>query len=179
MAQSILGQKPDGSFKFVQLDKDGRIITSPLTVMTVKFDLNSDNFGATENDADASNLKEIADAWESDSTSPFTPPQANVTYDFGDGESERVIAYSLTAGSNDKCPKVFKLQGSADDSDWRTLDEREETGWTPGAGTETRLFRVTTPGTYRYYRFVIEEAQEEGEEVQLSQICFYEEETFS
>ncbi|KYK14870.1 MULTISPECIES: GH92 family glycosyl hydrolase [Streptomyces] len=71
------------------------------------------------------------------------------------GEGAEALQYTLTSPADrTKAPKSWKLQGSADGTTWRTLDERsgESFAW----DRQTRAFSVKSPGTYQKYRLVLD-----------------------
>jgi hypothetical protein len=63
--------------------------------------------------------------------------------------------YRLTSwtGSTDLDPMDWSFQGSPDGSAWTTLDTRSNESF--GARGETREYRVSTPGPWRYYRVLV------------------------
>ncbi|MEG3626993.1 GH92 family glycosyl hydrolase [Streptomyces poriticola] len=68
-------------------------------------------------------------------------------------EAVEAVQYTLTSSADrTKAPTGWKLQGSADGSRWRTLDERsgESFAW----DRQTRVFSVRSPGAYGKYRLV-------------------------
>ncbi|MGK9461792.1 GH92 family glycosyl hydrolase [Streptomyces sp. G6] len=71
------------------------------------------------------------------------------------GEGAKAVQYTLTSPADGaKAPAGWKLQGSADGTAWRTLDERsgESFAW----DRQTRAFSVKSPGTYQKYRLVLD-----------------------
>ncbi|MEU3729189.1 GH92 family glycosyl hydrolase [Streptomyces sp. NPDC033538] len=65
------------------------------------------------------------------------------------------VQYTLTSSADrTKAPTGWKLQGSADGTTWRTLDQRsgESFAW----DRQTRAFSVKSPGTYQKYRLVLD-----------------------
>ncbi|MEN9437904.1 MAG: hypothetical protein RIR09_2559 [Pseudomonadota bacterium] len=52
-----------------------------------------------------------------------------------------------------RCPKDFKLQGSSDGTSWTDLDSR--TNITSWAVATPKMFEVTSPGSYTYYRLYV------------------------
>ncbi|MFH9734093.1 GH92 family glycosyl hydrolase [Streptomyces sp. NPDC017260] len=65
------------------------------------------------------------------------------------------VQYTLTSSADrTKAPTGWKLQGSADGTTWRTLDQRsgESFAW----DRQTRAFSVRSPGTYQKYRLVLD-----------------------
>ncbi|MER6163517.1 GH92 family glycosyl hydrolase [Streptomyces violaceorubidus] len=71
------------------------------------------------------------------------------------GEGAKAVQYTLTSSADRaKAPTGWKLQGSADGTTWRTLDERsgESFAW----DRQTRAFSVKSPGTYAQYRLVLD-----------------------
>ncbi|GAA3839377.1 GH92 family glycosyl hydrolase [Streptomyces phyllanthi] len=66
----------------------------------------------------------------------------------------RAVQYTLTSSSDRaKAPTGWTLQGSADGTAWKTLDERSGESFT--WDRQTRAFSVAAPGTYRHYRLVL------------------------
>ncbi|MZG17626.1 glycoside hydrolase family 92 protein, partial [Streptomyces sp. SID5914] len=73
------------------------------------------------------------------------------------GEGAEAVQYTLTSPADrTKAPTGWKLQGSADGTTWRTLDERsgESFAW----DRQTRAFSVKSPGSYAKYRLVLDGA---------------------
>jgi predicted alpha-1,2-mannosidase len=67
------------------------------------------------------------------------------------------VQYTLTSPADrTRAPGGWRLQGSADGTTWRTLDERsgESFAW----DRQTRAFTVTSPGRYAQYRLVLDGA---------------------
>ncbi|MEU3698473.1 GH92 family glycosyl hydrolase [Streptomyces griseoviridis] len=63
------------------------------------------------------------------------------------------VQYTLTSPKDrTKAPAGWKLEGSADGTAWRTLDER--TGQSFAWDRQTRAFSVRAPGAYERYRLV-------------------------
>jgi predicted alpha-1,2-mannosidase len=70
-------------------------------------------------------------------------------------EEARAVQYTLTSPADrTKAPAGWKLQGSADGSTWKTLDERS--GQSFAWDRQTRAFTVGSPGTYERYRLVLD-----------------------
>lgn len=67
-------------------------------------------------------------------------------------EDVKAVQYTLTSSDSTKAPTGWKLQGSADGTTWKTLDERsgESFAW----DRQTRAFSVRAPGNYEKYRLV-------------------------
>ncbi|MFE0792908.1 GH92 family glycosyl hydrolase [Streptomyces mutabilis] len=71
------------------------------------------------------------------------------------GKGAEAVQYTLTSPADGaQAPAGWKLQGSADGTTWRTLDERsgESFAW----DRQTRAFSVKSPGTYQKYRLVLD-----------------------
>ncbi|MFI6930826.1 GH92 family glycosyl hydrolase [Streptomyces sp. NPDC050287] len=67
----------------------------------------------------------------------------------------KAVQYTLTSSADrTKAPTGWTLQGSADGTTWKTLDERS--GQTFAWDRQTRAFSVRTPGTYEKYRLVVD-----------------------
>lgn len=66
----------------------------------------------------------------------------------------KAVQYTLTSSADrTKAPTGWTLQGSADGTKWRTLDERS--GQAFAWDRQTRAFSVRSPGTYQKYRLVL------------------------
>ncbi|MDG1138462.1 MAG: hypothetical protein P8N49_02955 [Opitutales bacterium] len=95
-----------------------------------------------------------------------------VRYDFEDNKT--IAAYKIVAQhwmELERSPKVWKLQGSHDDSTWITVDtESNQTGWQQW---EARTFIVDNPSAYRYYRLRIFEAGGSETYLGIAEIEFY------
>ncbi|WP_217146007.1 GH92 family glycosyl hydrolase [Streptomyces sp. AC627_RSS907] len=73
----------------------------------------------------------------------------------GGDKGVKAVQYTLTSSTDHaSAPAGWKLQGSADGTTWRTLDERsgESFAW----DRQTRAFSVRSPGTYTKYRLVLD-----------------------
>lgn len=81
--------------------------------------------------------------------------EATVTsVDLPVAKATKGVQYTLTSSKDHTlAPTGWTLQGSADGSTWKTLDKRsgESFAW----DRQTRVFSVTTPGTYAHYRLVL------------------------
>lgn len=68
--------------------------------------------------------------------------------------STKAVQYTLTSGAAAKAPKGWVLQGSSDGTTWKDLDKRsaQSFAW----DKQTRVFSVSTTGTYAHYRLVPE-----------------------
>jgi predicted alpha-1,2-mannosidase len=67
----------------------------------------------------------------------------------------KALQYTLTSPSDrTKAPAGWTLQGSADGTTWKTLDERS--GQSFAWDRQTRAFSVRTPGNYEKYRLVVD-----------------------
>lgn len=89
-----------------------------------------------------------AGSWWASSAGPPNPTW--LKYDFGAGQPERVNAYTITpnAAQPNRAPRTWELQGSHDDTNWKTLDTRtNETIW-----TGQRDYQFENLEAFRYYR---------------------------
>jgi hypothetical protein len=70
-------------------------------------------------------------------------------YEFGTA-GEQATYYTLTSGAVAGDPTAWKLRGSYDGTTWTTIDERtdQKFDWR----LQTRPFKVTSPGRYKYYQ---------------------------
>nr|WP_030663426.1 GH92 family glycosyl hydrolase [Streptomyces cellulosae] len=67
----------------------------------------------------------------------------------------KALQYTLTSSADrTKAPAGWTLQGSADGTGWKTLDERS--GQTFAWDRQTRAFSVKSPGNYEKYRLVVD-----------------------
>ena len=82
----------------------------------------------------------------------FTTATPTIAYTLS-GAGQRATFYTLTNGSSGGAPSAWRLEGSRDGREWQVLDERtaQEFRWQ----TQTRPFRIATPGTYTTYRLVV------------------------
>lgn len=78
-----------------------------------------------------------------------------VQYDFGSGNPKTIRRYRITSGddNNVEDPMDWTLQGSNNGTDYTVLDTRQNESF--AARGEVQEFRVTTPGSYRYYKIDI------------------------
>ncbi|HSE44759.1 MAG TPA: discoidin domain-containing protein, partial [Gemmatimonadales bacterium] len=83
-----------------------------------------------------------------------------VTYDFGSGNPKTIKRYRLTSASSsaERDPMNWTLEGSNDNSSFTVLDTRSNEGF--ANRSETNEFRVTTTGSYRYYKLNISSNQD-------------------
>ncbi|MFI9612184.1 GH92 family glycosyl hydrolase [Streptomyces sp. NPDC052023] len=77
----------------------------------------------------------------------------------------KAVQYTLTSADRTKAPSGWKLQGTADGTRWRTLDERagESFRW----DRQTRAFSVPRAGDYAGYRLVLTSGEATLSEVEL------------
>ncbi|MFE5112933.1 GH92 family glycosyl hydrolase [Streptomyces sp. NPDC056663] len=68
--------------------------------------------------------------------------------------STKAVQYTLTSAAAAKAPKGWVLQGSSDGTTWTDLDKRsaQSFAW----DKQTRVFSVSSTGTYEHYRLVPE-----------------------
>jgi predicted alpha-1,2-mannosidase len=84
-------------------------------------------------------------------------------------EDVTVKKYALTSANDspERDPRDFTLQGSADGSDWTTVDTRS--GVTFSGRFTSNVYEVADPGAYRYYRLNVT-ANTSGTIVQLADL---------
>lgn len=81
-----------------------------------------------------------------------------ITYDFGNGNTKKIIQITLTSYSDinptyyNAMPTYFIVQGSDDNTNWTNLEEFA-TSWT--TYSETQTFPFLNNSYYRYYRLYI------------------------
>jgi hypothetical protein len=66
----------------------------------------------------------------------------------------KAVQYTLTSGDRTKAPTGWTLQGSADGTNWSTVDRRSGESFT--WDKQTRAFSTADPGTYQRYRLVLD-----------------------
>ena len=88
----------------------------------------------------------------STTSTAFTTTTPTVTFTLS-GAGQRATFYTLTNGSTGGAPSAWRLEGSKDGRGWTVLDQRSSQAfrW----ATQTRPFKVATPGTYTTYRLVV------------------------
>lgn len=64
----------------------------------------------------------------------------------------KAAQYTLTSSKAAQAPDGWTLEGSADGTVWKTLDQRA--GQTFAWDKQTRVFTVAHPGSYAHYRLV-------------------------
>ncbi|GLW48268.1 alpha-1 2-mannosidase [Streptomyces sp. NBRC 14336] len=69
-------------------------------------------------------------------------------------EAAEAVQYTLTSADRTKAPTGWTLQGSADGTEWTTLDRRTEESF--AWDRQTRAFSVKAPGSYQKYRLVLD-----------------------
>ncbi|MFD8916828.1 GH92 family glycosyl hydrolase [Streptomyces sp. NPDC059569] len=86
----------------------------------------------------------------SDNSSGTSAPVGSV--DLPVASATKAVQYTLTSSTAAKAPAGWTLQGSADGTNWRTLDTRtaQSFAW----DRQTRAFTIAKPGTYAKYRLV-------------------------
>ncbi len=70
--------------------------------------------------------------------------------------AQRVLMYTITSAAREgQDPRSWKLEGSSDGVRWTTLDQRRDESfrWR----RQTRVFGVTHPGDFTYYRWRVEQ----------------------
>ncbi|HVK72690.1 MAG TPA: GH92 family glycosyl hydrolase [Kofleriaceae bacterium] len=103
--------------------------------------------------ATASDGTNLAALFDDTSATRVTFAAANPSVQFHFAAGAPVVRfYTLTSGPTG-APAAWRLDGSTDGATWTTLDARTDQAfpW----GTQTRPFRVTTPGAYAYYRLTL------------------------
>ncbi|GGZ88411.1 GH92 family glycosyl hydrolase [Streptomyces echinoruber] len=81
-------------------------------------------------------------------------------------DAPKAVQYTLTSSADHtKAPAAWTLQGSADGTEWKTLDTRsgESFRW----DRQTRAFTIAAPGAYRHYRLVLDGGAATLAEVEL------------
>src|SRR6266540_7004 len=80
-----------------------------------------------------------------------------IQYRFSGDVKHQLRFYTLTSGTSDASadPRSWVVKGSNDGSTWKVLDERQ--GETFPWRSQTRVFKLTRPGTYVYYRIEVTE----------------------
>ena len=71
------------------------------------------------------------------------------------GESSWATELQLTTNNsyNDRSPREFRLLGSTDGTNWKTLIHQDEAG--PWLDDTPQTFTISNPTSYRYYRYVV------------------------
>ncbi|KGN37378.1 GH92 family glycosyl hydrolase [Knoellia subterranea] len=98
----------------------------------------------------ATNAKALVDNSSTTSTT-FDSATPTVTYTLS-GIGQRATFYTLTNGSAAGEPKAWRVEGFKNGS-WTTIDTRQDQSFT--WRTQTRPFKIATPGTYTAYRLVV------------------------
>ncbi|MFY0578038.1 GH92 family glycosyl hydrolase [Cystobacter fuscus] len=105
--------------------------------------------GGTATSNDNTDIRKLFDDTSATSVS-FTAADPVLQYQFASG-GRQVTFYTLTSGGTGTVdPTGWTLSGSNDGVNFTTLDQRD--AQTFRWRTQTRAFRVATPGTYAYYR---------------------------
>tara|TARA_B100001093_G_scaffold507370_1_gene567810 strand:- start:3431 stop:6016 length:2586 start_codon:yes stop_codon:yes gene_type:complete len=87
-----------------------------------------------------------------------TSPSNSIDGEWGQvdiGESSWATELQLTTNNayNDRSPREFRLLGSTDGANWKTLIHETEAG--PWIDDTAQTFTISNPTSYRYYRYVV------------------------
>lgn len=94
----------------------------------------------------------------------------NIDYDFGEGKSKVVNAYSIWCGDKSRAPKAWTIEGSNDNSSWTSLDSQSnQTDWNANNECRTKMF--ANADAYRYIRLNVTEGN--GSAFDLTQLEYY------
>ena len=87
------------------------------------------------------------------------------------GQSFKLTQYTIIADSHgqQEHPIDWKIQGSNDNSNWVTLDNRTSQTFTSG---QSRTFTVSSQNYYLYYRFVVTKYKDTGYSMELRRFTF-------
>lgn len=99
----------------------------------------------------ATDAKALVDN-DSRTATTFSSPTPTITHTIS-GVGQRATFYTITNGAAAGDPSAWRVEGSKDGRTWTTLDTR--TAQTFAWRTQTRPFRIATPGTYQAYRLVV------------------------
>ena len=157
-----------GSFRFPKLKADTTVndadiitefaLNDPhlLLAFTPMTSNNSNGQVASASSVDSTNYAYKAFINEDNAWRPAGAAGQWVQIDLGAGKEKTVTYYRLKGDSNtsypNRYPKSFRLQGSNDGSAWTTVDTQ-----TNVPARDKWAYKVATPGSYRYYRFYIDE----------------------
>ena len=106
--------------------------------------------GATSTASDGTNVTALFDN-TSGTRASFTGANPSVVTHFA--AAQKITFYTLTSGNTAADPTGWTLSGSNDGANYVTLDQR--TGATFKWRSQTRAFKVATPGSYAYYRLAL------------------------
>ncbi|WP_223167178.1 GH92 family glycosyl hydrolase [Nonomuraea sp. SYSU D8015] len=106
-----------------------------------------DATGPGRGTASAAGGADVSALFDDDSATRARLPEW-VRYSFADARQARF--YTLTSGADPGDPAGWVLEGSADGTTWKVLDERsgESFSWR----SQTRPFKIANPGAYAHYR---------------------------
>ena len=87
-----------------------------------------------------------------------TSPPNSIDGEWGQvdiGEDSWATELQLTTNNsyNDRSPREFRLLGSTDGTNWKTLIHETQAG--PWVDNTPQTFTISTPTNYRYYRYVV------------------------
>ena len=87
-----------------------------------------------------------------------TSPTNSIDGEWGQvdiGESSWATELQLTTNNsyNDRSPREFRLLGSTDGTNWKTLIHQTQAG--PWVDSTPQTFTISNPTSYRYYRYVV------------------------
>jgi predicted alpha-1,2-mannosidase len=105
--------------------------------------------GGSATSSDGSNVGALFDDTSTTRVS-FTGANAAVTYHLA--QPAQVTFYTVTSGDTNADPSGWTLAGSNDGTSFTTIDTRSAGAATFTWRSQTRAFKVTTPGSYAYYR---------------------------
>ncbi|ATB41975.1 alpha-1,2-mannosidase [Cystobacter fuscus] len=107
--------------------------------------------GGAATSSDGTNVGRLFDDTSATSVS-FTAANPVLQYQLSSG-ARQVTFYTLTSGTGTVDPTGWTLSGSNDGANFTILDRRS--AQTFRWRTQTRAFRVATPGNYTYYRLTL------------------------
>jgi predicted alpha-1,2-mannosidase len=105
--------------------------------------------GGSATSSDGANVAALFDDTSTSRVS-FTGANAAVTYHLN--QPAQVTFYTVTSGDTNADPGGWTLAGSNDGTTYTTLDTRSAAASAFTWRTQTRAFKVATPGSYAFYR---------------------------
>ena len=146
--------QPQPAADTAETGKDGKPLVSGVTAGTLPVVAGSikDKITAVTSNSDNPPNEVAANAADEDPNTKWLTFNSTGWLQYQLSGDVTVKKYALTSANDSpgRDPKDFQLQGSANGTDWTTVDSR--TGQDFPGRFKSKVYDVATPGAYRYYR---------------------------